>query len=166
PFLLPLNLGSHHGCLVEVASWGELGRLLPLYAVLARGALELALRVIRGAPVVRLPSVLVWPAFAFFALSCVSLLWTQDLEAGRNLLAFFLVPFAVLVATVGRAPFPAWMTRVLAIEAVALAALFGVVGLWEAATHRLIFFAPNLEVSNSYTSFFRVTSLFRDPSLY
>jgi O-antigen ligase len=36
----------------------------------------------------------------------------------------------------------------------------------EAATHRLIFYAHNLQVSNTYTSFFRVTSLFRDPSLY
>jgi O-antigen ligase len=49
---------------------------------------------------------------------------------------------------------------------VAFASLFAVVGIVEAATHRLIFYAHNLEVSNTYTSYFRVTSLFRDPSLY
>ena len=30
----------------------------------------------------------------------------------------------------------------------------------------MLFFSPRLEVSNTYSSFFRVTSLFRDPSLY
>ena len=72
----------------------------------------------------------------------------------------------MLVAVVGRAPFPAWMPRALAIAAVALAALFAVVGLVEEATHRLLFYTPSVEVGNAYSSFFRVTSLFRDPSLY
>jgi ABC-type Na+ efflux pump permease subunit len=58
------------------------------------------------------------------------------------------------------------MPRVLAVISIALASLFAAVGLVEAATHRLIFYAHNLQVSNTYTSFFRVTSLFRDPSLY
>jgi hypothetical protein len=44
--------------------------------------------------------------------------------------------------------------------------LFAAVGLWQAATHKLFFFAPNLEVSNANTDYFRVTSLFGDPSLY
>ena len=30
----------------------------------------------------------------------------------------------------------------------------------------MLFYSPRLEVSNTYSSFFRVTSLFRDPSLY
>jgi len=50
--------------------------------------------------------------------------------------------------------------------AVGLASLFAIVGIVEGATHRLIFYAHNLQVSNTYTSYFRVTSLFRDPSLY
>jgi hypothetical protein len=166
PFRLPLNFGPDHRFFVAVAGGGQLGRLLPLYLVLGVAAVELVLRTARGAPVAALPRPLVWPAIAFFAICCVSLAWSSDLEAGRNLLAFFLLPFAVLVAVVGRAPFPPWLPRVLALEAVALSCLFALVGLWEAATHRLFFFAPNLEVSNSYTSFFRVTSLFRDPSLY
>ena len=39
-------------------------------------------------------------------------------------------------------------------------------GLWQAATHELFFYAPNLAVSNANTDYFRVTSLFGDPSLY
>jgi len=166
PFRLPLHVDRQSRFLVSVASEGQLGRLLPLYLMLAVAALELAWRVIRGVAPAPPPRLVALPAVCFVAFACVSLLWSNSADAGANLLAFFLVPFCVLVAVVARAPFPAWMPRVLAIEAVALAGLFAVVGLFEAATHRLLFFAPNLEISNAYTSFFRVTSLFRDPSLY
>ena len=50
--------------------------------------------------------------------------------------------------------------------AIALASLFAAVGVWQAITHELFFYAPNLAVSNANTDFFRVTSLFGDPSLY
>ena len=36
----------------------------------------------------------------------------------------------------------------------------------QAATHELFFYAPNLTTSNANTDYFRVTSLFTDPSLY
>ena len=85
---------------------------------------------------------------------------------GTTTLAFFLLPFTALVAVVARAPFPPWLPRVLAIIAVAQATLFAVIGIWQALTHELLFFAPNLEVANTYAPIFRVTSLFRDPSLY
>jgi O-antigen ligase len=55
---------------------------------------------------------------------------------------------------------------VLAWIAVALALVFALVGLYQARTKELLFFAPNLEVANTYAPIFRVTSLFRDPSLY
>jgi putative inorganic carbon (HCO3(-)) transporter len=47
-----------------------------------------------------------------------------------------------------------------------MASLFAVIGLFQAATRELFFFAPNLQLSNANSSFFRVTSLFGDPSLY
>ena len=40
------------------------------------------------------------------------------------------------------------------------------IGLYQAVTRELFFFAPNLEVSNANSDYFRVTSLFGDPSLY
>jgi hypothetical protein len=55
---------------------------------------------------------------------------------------------------------------VLAIEAVALASLFVVVGLAERATGRLIFYDEKIAVANAYQSYFRTTSLFTDPSIY
>jgi O-antigen ligase len=106
------------------------------------------------------------PTAAFLAFASLSLLWSQDVGSGRNLLEFFLLPFALLVAVVGRAPMPGRVPRILGVSALTLASIFAAVGIVEAATHRLIFYSHNLEVSNTYTSFFRVTSLFRDPSLY
>ena len=58
-----------------------------------------------------------------------------------------------------------WLPRALAFTIVGLGALFAAVGLWQAQT-RTIFFARDLEVANAYTTWFRVTSLFKDPSLY
>ena len=166
PFRPPLSFGSEHRYYVGVASSGQLGRLLPLYAVLGAAALALAWRAVRGGELRSVPTLVSIPAIAFFAVAAASLFWTDDLHAGENVLAYFLFPFALLVAVVARAPFPAWLPRALAAIAVALATLFAVVGLIQAVTHKLWFFSPSVEVGNAYSSFFRVTSLFRDPSLY
>ena len=166
PFRLPLDFGSGHRFYVAIAHGGQLGRLLPLYVVLAVAAIALAWDSLRGGPVLLLRREIAVPTAAFLAFASLSLLWTEDVGSGRNLLEYFLLPFAVLVAVVGRAPFTERLPRVLGVIAVGLASLFAVVGVVEAATHRLIFYAHNLQVSNAYTSYFRVTSLFRDPSLY
>jgi O-antigen ligase len=166
PFRPPLAFGSEHRFYVGAAGPGELGRLFPLYAVLGAAALALAWSALRGRKLQPVPLIVALPAIAFFAFAALSIFWTQDLHAGENELAYFLFPFATLVAVVARAPFPRWMTRALAAIAIGLATLFAVVGLVQAFTHRLWFFSPGVGVSNAYRSFFRVTSLFRDPSLY
>jgi hypothetical protein len=166
PFRLPLDFGSNHRFYVAIAHGGQLGRLLPLYVVLAVSALALAWDAVAGRPLPTLPRDIAWPSAAFLAFASLSLLWTEDVGSGRSLLEYFLLPFAVLVAVIGRAPFTERLPRILGVIAVGLASLFALVGIVEAATHRLIFYAHNLQVSNTYTSYFRVTSLFRDPSLY
>jgi hypothetical protein len=166
PFSPPLSFGSEHRFYVGVADAGQLGRLLPLYGVLASAALALAWNALRGRELRPVPALVAVPAIIFFGIAALSLFWTDDLHAGENVLAYFLFPFAVLLAVVARAPFPSWMPRVLAVIAIALASLFAGAGLIQAATHELWFFSPSVEVSNAYSSFFRVTSLFRDPSLY
>jgi O-antigen ligase len=166
PFRLPLDVDPNARFFLSVGDSGELGRLLPLYAVLGAACLAMIVRVVRSRDVPALPTVAAVPAAAFTAFASLSLLWTGDLESGTTTLAFFLLPFTALVAVVARAPFPPWLPRVLAIVAVALATLFAVIGIWQALTHKLLFFAPNLEVANTYAPIFRVTSLFRDPSLY
>jgi O-antigen ligase len=166
PFRPPLDFSTSNRFLVSVAEGGQLGRLLPLYFVLAAAVLALAWRALRGDEMRALPPVIAMPAAAFFAFAFLSLTWAQDVEAGTNLLVFFTLPFVALLATVARAPFPDWLPRGLGIAAVSLATLFAAVGLWQAATHDLFFYAPNLAVSNANTDYFRVTSLFGDPSLY
>ena len=166
PFRLPLDFGSEHRFYVAIAHGGQLGRLLPLYLVLGVAALALAWDALLGKPVRRLPRAIAIPSAAFLAFASLSLLWTEDVGSGRSLLEYFLLPFAVLVAVVGRAPFTERLPRLLGVIAVGLASLFAIVGIVEGASHRLIFYAHNLQVSNTYTSYFRVTSLFRDPSLY
>jgi O-antigen ligase len=166
PFRPPIDFDSSNRFLVSVAEDGRLGRLLPLYFVLVAAAAALGWRTLRGRELRGLPRSIALPAAAFFAFAFCSLLWAGDIEAGTNLLAFFTLPFVALLATVARADFPTGVPRALALVAIALASLFAVVGLWQAATRELFFYAPNLAVSNANTDFFRVTSLFGDPSLY
>jgi putative inorganic carbon (HCO3(-)) transporter len=166
PFRPPIDFSSSNRFLVSVATDGRLGRLLPLYFVLAAAAAALGWRALRGRPVRALPKVIALPAAAFFAVAFLSLLWADDVEGGANLLVFFTLPFAALLATVARADFPDWVPRALGVTALSLGTLFALVGLEQVVTHKLFFYAPNLATSNANTDFFRVTSLFGDPSLY
>ena len=166
PLRPPLSFDSSSTLLVQIAEDGRLGRLLPLYFVLAAAAAALAWRALRDGDGWALPTRVALPAAAFFAFACCSLLWAEDVEAGTNLLLFFTLPFVALLATVARTELSAWIPRGLAAAALALATVFAAVGLWQAATHELFFYAPNLAVSNANTDYFRVTSLFGDPSLY
>ncbi len=166
PFRLPFDVGTDKRFFVGLGEAGALGRLIPLYVVLAAAAGALAWRALRGEGGRPLPPVVAAPAALLVALMSVSLLWARDAPAAANRLAFFILPFAILLAVVARAPLRPWLPRVLAIEAVGLACLFALVGIAEAWTHRLLFYEPKLAVANSYTSFFRVTSFFSDPSIY
>ena len=167
PLRPPLSFDSSSRFLVQIADDGRLGRLLPLYFVLAAAAAALGWRALRGRELRALPRHVALPAAAFFAFACCSLLWAEDVEAGTNLLLFFTLPFAALLATVARADVSrpgrraAWRP-----PRSRWPPLFAAVGLWQAATHELFFYAPNLAVSNANTDYFRVTSLFGDPSLY
>ncbi len=168
PFRPPIAFESGGGFPIALAEDGQLGRLLPLYFVLGAAALALVWRALHddSGAVRALPRVVSLPAAAFIGFACVSLTWANQLESGAELLAYFTVPFALLVGVVARAPFPDWAPRALAWVGVTLGVAFAAVGLYQAATRELFFFAPNLEVSNNNSDYFRVTSLFGDPSLY
>jgi hypothetical protein len=154
PFRISLDLGSQHAML-----------LLPLYAVLAAAVLAFAWTLARGGPSPRIPLSLAAPSAALLGLYALSLLWAKDVHAGSIELLSFLFPFAALVTVVARGPCPDWLPRVLGITLVGEAAAFAAVGLWQEASHR-VFFSRSLEVSNTYTTFFRTNSLFYDPNIY
>ena len=166
PFRPPVDFGGDNRFLVAIATDGRIGRLLPLYAVLAAATLAIAVLVIRDGRVSPIPPEVAYPAAFFVALAGTSLLWSFDVPAGTDLLLFFLLPATLLVAVAARAPARPWLPRVLFLEAVGIASLFAAVGLWQAYTKELFFSTPRVEVGNVYADFFRVTSLFNDPSLY
>jgi outer membrane protein assembly factor BamB len=154
PFRVPIQLGNEEAFL-----------LLPLYLVIAATVLALAYRVVRGERPAPPPLFLALPVAALVLFAGSSFLWTWDERSGGIALAFFVFPFVAAFATVARAPVASWLPRALLVTLVALGSLFAVVGIWQAHT-RTVFFARDVEVANAYTSFFRVTSLFKDPSLY
>ncbi|MCS7006881.1 MAG: O-antigen ligase family protein [Thermoleophilia bacterium] len=154
PFRVPVELGSERAFL-----------LLPLYFVIAASGLALGYRVLRGARPPGLPLLLAAPLTAFVTFASVSFLWTWDERAGGIALAFFLFPFTAGLAMVARAPLAPWLPRGLLLTLAALGTLFATIGIWQAQT-RTVFFARDVEVANAYATFFRVTSLFKDPSLY
>ncbi len=153
PFRIPVDLGHQHAFL-----------LVPLYGVLAAASIALLIGAVRG-PVPEVLPLLAVPAAALIGFYAVSLLWAQDLQQGSIALAFFVFPFAALVAVVARSPYAAWLPRALAVTLVGLACAFAVVGIWQEWT-KTVFFAHDLRVANTYATFFRVTSVFKDPSIY
>jgi len=154
PFRIPVDIGDEEAFL-----------LLPLYLVLSATVLALAYRTVRGEQATAPSWVLALPLAALVTLTATSYLWTWDERAGAIALAFFFFPFTAGVAVVARSPIAAWLPRSLLFMLVGLGSIFAAVGIWQAQT-RTLFFARDVEVANAYTSFFRVTSLFKDPSLY
>ncbi|MGI8607182.1 MAG: O-antigen ligase family protein [Gaiellaceae bacterium] len=154
PFRIPVGIGGDDVLL-----------LFPLYFVLAAAALAFVVRVLAGADLKPIPLFFAGPAAAFALLAAISLTWSSDTRNGTIALVFFLLPFSALAAVVGRSPFEPWTPRALAASLVSLACAFTAVGLWQLRSGDL-FFAPDLEVGNAYTTFFRVTSVFKDPSIY
>ena len=139
--------------------------LLPLYGVLAAGALATLYEVLRGGgiplrvgPVARALAVLL-------ALSAVSLLWSVDAHQGAVDMLFFYLPFGFMTVRVAQLGWSAAGLRAAFVAQVALALIFAAVGLWQEAVHR-VFWNPGVETSNAYRSFFRVNSLFWDASVY
>src|SRR6185437_8547625 len=82
PFRLPLDFGREHRYYVAVAHGGQLGRLLPLYAVLGVATLALIWDAVAGRELPSLPRTIAVPAAAFLAFASLSLLWTSDPGSG------------------------------------------------------------------------------------
>src|SRR5215831_454083 len=154
PFRISTSVGTQKAYLLD-----------PLYVVLAASVLALVVRALRGQADRALPRLIAIPAAAFVFYTGLSLLWTHDMRQGSIELLFFLFPFSALVVIVVRSPWRDWHPRALAVTLVALAALFSAVALFQRVTHGHLL-ASDVERANAYTSYFRVTSLFKDPSIF
>lgn len=154
PFRISTSVGTQTAYLLD-----------PLYVVLAAALVALVVRTLHDDPGRPLPRLLAVPAATFVFLAGLSLLWTHDLRQGSIELLFFLFPFSALVVVVVRSPFRSWHPRALAATLVALAALFSAVALFQRLTHGHLL-ASDVDRANAYTTYFRVTSLFKDPSVF
>ena len=154
PVRLPVDIGTERANL-----------LLPLYAVVAGLALSLGWRLLAGDPRVRELGPVAWPLAAFVLWLGVSLTWTLDVKKGAIFLGAFVLPFGLLAIGFARLPWRGrWLTWLWgALVATALA--YAVVGAYQWAT-RDVFWNPNVIVGNAYAPFFRVNSVFWDPSIY
>ena len=154
PARIPLSIGDE-----------EANLLLPLYLVVASLALALGWRLLRDRNGVRELGTIALPLAAFVGWTGLSLAWTDDLRRGAISLLAFVLPFGLLAIGFARLPWSrrplVWLYGAL----VATAAVFAGVGLYQWVT-RDVFWNPTVIVGNAYAPFFRVNSVFWDPSIY
>jgi putative inorganic carbon (HCO3(-)) transporter len=166
PWLLPLAALACVPARIPVTVGStDANLLIPLYAVVAAAALALAWQLAQGDAKARELGPVALPLAAFVGWTGLSLAWTQDLRQGAiELLAFFL-PFGLLAICLARLDWRRRWVLALVGELVLMALIFAVVGVEQWIT-RDIFWNPKVLVGNTYAPFFRVNSLFWDPSIY
>jgi hypothetical protein len=156
--LLPLR--------VPVEIGGETANLLiPLYAVIASGAIVWLLR--SAEPAREEPRVAVWLRWTLAAtlvLYAIQSSFSEDVSNAIENAGFFLIPFAVLFVLLLEVR---WTRRLLGhvlIAIGAMASLFAVIAIYQYAA-RDLFLNDDLFDSNQLHVYFRVNSLFFDPNV-
>ncbi|MGD0166998.1 MAG: O-antigen ligase family protein [Gaiellaceae bacterium] len=166
PWLLPVLTLAFVPARLPIRMGGSSYNLLvPLYVVIAAAVLVLVYELVRGDKRYRELGAIAWPLAAFVAWSSISIAWSMDIHEGAIELDAFLLPFTLLALALARFRWSRRVLRALLVELVVMALAFAVIGIYQSAT-RTTFLNPRLWVSNAYTSFFRVNSVFWDPSIY
>jgi putative inorganic carbon (hco3(-)) transporter len=155
PFRFPVHLGGQDANL-----------LVPLYAVIGVAWLALAVETARGDGPVRLPPRrLALPLLLLVAWEAASLSWSTSASDGAKAIAFYALPFGVLLAALVAHPPPLPRLADLLRVQVALALAFAAVGVYQVLAHD-VWWNRKLMVSNAFSSFFRANSVFYDPSIF
>jgi putative inorganic carbon (HCO3(-)) transporter len=139
--------------------------LVPLYAVALGAATLLAWELARGDERARELRLAAKPLAYFVAWTGLSLAWSKDVHEGAIEVLAFYIPFTILALAVARLPWNRARAWLLYGELVAMALVFAVVGFYQYET-RDIFQNPKVITGNAYAAFFRVNSVFWDPSVY
>jgi O-antigen ligase len=154
PLRIPVDIGSD-----------TVNLLLPLYAVIGGLALSIAWALVRGDMRTRELGPLALPLAAFVGWTGLSMLWTDDVRRGAIFLAAFVLPFGLVAVGFARLPWRGrWLTW-LWCGLVTTALVYAAVGGYQWLT-RDVFWNPSVKVFNAYAPFFRVNSVFWDPSVY
>ncbi len=157
PARIPVHVGSTAANL-----------LLPLYAVVAVAAIALAWELFGEEQRVRELGPLAAPLALFCAWTGLSILWTKDVRQGAIELLFFVLPFGLLTVSLARLVWSRTWTLGLYVQLALMGLVFAVIGIVQYET-RNIFWNPKVRVDNAYAPsgwFYRVNSVFYDPSIY
>jgi putative inorganic carbon (hco3(-)) transporter len=166
PWLLPLAALACVPARLSVHVHGSGSKLLlPLYAIVLGATVLLGWELVRDRPRSDELRLAAWPLAAYVAWTGASVAWSQDVHAGAIELLAFYVPFTILALAIARLPWSALGVRALYAEVVVMALVFAGVGFYQYET-RDIFQNPKVITSNAYAPFFRVNSVFWDPSVY
>ena len=170
PFRLPISTGGSTSNL-----------LIPLYLVVGAGALaHLVPRLLTSSSATQPPSpnhgqgwrgrlaepqTLEWLLMGSVVLYGLQAAYSADFTKALENMVFFYVPFALLFALLREVR---WTTQLLVAclgVAVALAVIFASIGFVE-YYRKSLFLNPKVVAANQYDNYFRVNSLFFDPSIY
>ena len=154
PIRIPVQIGDE-----------EANLLLPLYAVVAALALAVGWQLLKGDPRARELGSIALPLAGLVAWTGLSLLWSADLREGAIFLLAFVLPFGLLAIGFARLPWSRRPLLALYLGLTATALAFAFTGLYQWAT-RDVFWNPTVIVGNAYAPFYRVNSVFWDPSIY
>ena len=155
---VPVRVGVHVG-----GSGSKL--LVPLYVVVLGAVILLAWELVEGDRRTRELRLATWPIAAYVGWTGLSLAWSKDVHEGAIEVLAFYVPFTLLALCVARLPWSRLGLRALHVEVTVMALVFAVVGFYQYET-RDIFQNPKVITANAYAKFFRVNSVFWDPSVY
>ncbi len=160
PFRLPISSGGATSNL-----------LIPLYVVVGAGALAHLVPRVRGstsasdsdepAP----PTRLEWLLMASVALYALQAAYSTDFSRGLEQVVFFYVPFALLFSLLRRVRWTRDLLLWCLVVVVGLAVIFAGIGFVEYAGRHLLL-NPKVVAANQFDNYFRVNSLFFDPSIY
>jgi O-antigen ligase len=171
PFRIPIEVG------------GETSNLLvPLYLVIAAGALAFVVPALRADPELPEddpdpddetgPPARRWEPGWLERLLALSIVlygvqatYSGDFDKALQQLAFFYVPFALLFVLLAQIRWTPQLLKACFGVLVALALAFSAIGYVEYAT-RHIFLNPKLIASNELHTYFRTNSVFFDPNIY
>jgi O-antigen ligase len=166
PYVLPFAALACVAARIHVTVGStEANLLVPMYAVVAAAALLLAWELVQGDTRTRELGPVAWPLAAFVGWTGLSILWTGDVRQGAIELLFFFLPFGLLAVALARLRWSRLIALGLLAELTAMAVMFALIGIYQYET-RDVFWNPKLLVSNAYAPFYRVNSVFWDPSIY
>ena len=166
PWLVALGALALAPARIPVDLGGEEAKLLvPLYVLVVGAAFALGWRLWRGTARPRELGPLAWPVAALVLWLGLSLAWTDDLRDGAVSLIAFYLPFGVLALAIAGLPWSRRWLGLLGLQLAAMAVVLAGIGIFQWAT-RDVFWNPKVIVANAYAPFYRVNSVFWDPSIY